>query len=137
MGVSHDRPEWFEIRTHTHPEDGQAIQAEANAHVVDDAHVEIPGICAEIAFVEFSQQFEHNGHKRKYWLHLDIFYRNHLSNRCCYITEYSSRITPRFRNKNVCGSLTSTSFQKMLAGNAGYFGERPWRRMRRERSPPR
>jgi hypothetical protein len=48
-----------------------------------------------------------------------------------------ARIIPRFKNKNVYGSLTSISRFQRLTGKTGAFGGRPWRRMRRARSPPR
>lgn len=44
---------------------------------------------------------------------------------------------PRFKNRNVYGSLTSISLLKRLAGKTWALGGRPWRRMSRDRSPPR
>ena len=51
--------------------------------------------------------------------------------------KHNVRRIPRFKNKNVYGSLGSISRLMRLMGNTGCLGGRPWSRMSRERSPPR
>lgn len=131
-----DTPEGLEVFTDTHPEYGQAIQREAYTAVVHDAHVEIAGVGTEVTFIEFAHELENDGYERQYWLHLYVFCES-MRAKPVTIAERHSRITPRFKNKKVCGSLTSTSCQKRFVGNTGYLGGRPCRRIRSDRSPPR
>jgi hypothetical protein len=51
-------PKRFQILVDTKPKHCQAIQAQTNASVVDDADVEVARICPKVSFVKFTERFQ-------------------------------------------------------------------------------
>jgi hypothetical protein len=136
MKVEEHQPEWFQVVIDAEPEHSQTIEAQTDARVVYDTDIEITGVGTKVALIELATCFQNQGSQCKHRFDLNIFYiwesvvsrQSKLRNR---------RRIPRFKNKKVCGSLTSISLLTRLIGKTGSFGGRPWRRISSDRSPPR
>jgi hypothetical protein len=66
-------PEGLEVIVYTHPEHSQAVEAQTDAGVVDDADIEVSRVRAEITLIKLSDGLQEEGGECQYRFDPDIF----------------------------------------------------------------
>lgn len=131
-------PERLQVLVNIHPEYGEAPECETNGNIVHDGEVQVSASSAKVAFVVGTGSFHDQTRKREKRLDLHVF--------CLWLRVNTKgtrngvmtlRRIPRFRKRNVYGSLGSISLRHRLTGKTAGMGGRPCKRISRDRSPPR